>query len=366
MSGAGPARLAQFDAIVGALPLITIGSVLLIGLIVGLHFRSSPRRGRRSPRPAIAYGLTVRVLGWAGEQAGLSIPREVEPVLVVLLLGLVTDYAVFYLSAFRDALPGADSSYAAMRAATAATGRVVLTAGLIVAAGTAALVAGRLDFFRAFGPGLAITALIAVAVCLTFLPACLALFGRRLVPERPRADPPAGASSATRQRRRARPGRRRARRERLATRLRMRTASTASALGGASRAARRARPAALARARRPDRHVAAGCRAGRARLRRGARARRDRSAPPASSAISLVPSLPADDSVPPGRRRRDARLRARHHGAGRDHRSSSAGIGGERVDGSARLERRAPRASRAWPSSSGPRRSRPGSSARSP
>ena len=29
------------------------------------------------------------------------------------------------------------------------------TAGLIVAAGTAALVAGKLDFFRAFGPGLA-------------------------------------------------------------------------------------------------------------------------------------------------------------------------------------------------------------------
>jgi RND superfamily putative drug exporter len=121
-------------------------------------------------------------------------PREVEPVLVVLILGLVTDYAVFFLSAFRDAWGREDGSrYAAMRAATAGTARVVLFAGVIVAAATASLVAGELDFFRAFGPGLAITALISVAVCLTFIPACLALFGRRLAPRRRPAPAPAPA-----------------------------------------------------------------------------------------------------------------------------------------------------------------------------
>ena len=40
----------------------------------------------------------------------------------------------------------------------------MLTAGLIVAAGTGALVVGKLGFFRAFGPGLALTTLIALAV----------------------------------------------------------------------------------------------------------------------------------------------------------------------------------------------------------
>ena len=71
----------------------------------------------------IAYGIALRVLGWAGETADVAIPREVEPVLVVLILGLVTDYAVFFLSAFRDAWPEAGSKYAAMRAATAGTAR---------------------------------------------------------------------------------------------------------------------------------------------------------------------------------------------------------------------------------------------------
>jgi putative drug exporter of the RND superfamily len=47
-----------------------------------------------------------------------------------------------------------------------------------VVAGTAALLAGELEFFRAFGPALALTAAVALAVSLTLVPACLALFGR--------------------------------------------------------------------------------------------------------------------------------------------------------------------------------------------
>ena len=226
-TGPAPARLAQYDAIVDALPLITAGSILLIALIVGLHFRSWAAPLMTLAAAVIAYGIALRVLGWAGETAAVAIPREVEPVLVVLILGLVTDYAVFFLSAFRDAWPGAGSKYAAMRAATAGTARVVLTAGLIVAAGTAALVVGKLDFFRAFGPGLAITALIAVAVCLTFIPACLALFGGRMAPreEAPTqdaAEPPEAARPPA---------------SRLPERVRMRLAGPLTAMRAARHAA---------------------------------------------------------------------------------------------------------------------------------
>ena len=69
----------------------------------------------------------------------------------------------------------------------------ILVAGLTVAAGTAALLVARLDFMRAFGPGLALTALVGVVVSVTFMPAAIALFGRalfwpklgRVAPERP-------------------------------------------------------------------------------------------------------------------------------------------------------------------------------------
>ena len=66
-----------------------------------------------------------------------------------------------------------------------------------MAAGTAALVVGHLQFFRAFGPGLAATTLITLAVAVTLVPALVALFGPRLFGKSLRhatvpADPDAG------------------------------------------------------------------------------------------------------------------------------------------------------------------------------
>ena len=66
---------------------------------------------------------------------------------------------------------------AARRSATAVA-PIVATAGLIVVAGTFALVVGELEFFRAFGPALGLTAGVALAVSITFVPAALGLFGR--------------------------------------------------------------------------------------------------------------------------------------------------------------------------------------------
>src|SRR6201999_1309321 len=128
----------------------------------------------------IAYAIADRVLPWAGDQVGASVPAEVEPIIVVLLLGLVTDYSVFFLSETRRRLRAQDSRIDAVTAATRRTAPIVLTAGLIVAAGTGSLVVGKLGFFRAFGPGLALTTLIALVVAVTLVPALLALFGQRL------------------------------------------------------------------------------------------------------------------------------------------------------------------------------------------
>jgi RND superfamily putative drug exporter len=179
-TGAAPARLAQYNEIENALPIVEIASVLLILLIVGLAFRSLGAPLVTLFAAGVAYAVAVRVLPWAGDKAGASVPAEVEPIIIVLLLGLVTDYSVFFLSETRRRLRAQDSRIDAVTAATRRTAPIVLTAGLIVAAGTGALVVGKLGFFRAFGPGLALTTLIALAVAVTLVPALLALFGERL------------------------------------------------------------------------------------------------------------------------------------------------------------------------------------------
>ena len=157
-----------------------MASVALIVVIVALAFRSLGAPLVTLFAAAVAFGITIRVLPWLGDRFGATVPAEVEPIITVLLLGLVTDYSVFFLSETRQRLREGDGRLEATRGAIRRTAPIVLTAGLIVAAGTGALAVGELGFFRAFGPGLAATTLIALVVSITLVPALLALFGPRL------------------------------------------------------------------------------------------------------------------------------------------------------------------------------------------
>ena len=188
VTGAVPARQAQFEAIDDSLPLIEGASIVAVLLIVAIAFRSIGAPLVTLFTGAVAYLLMIRLVPWAGARLGIAIPAEVEPVLIVLLLGLVTDYSVFYLSAMRRRLLGGDERLPAARAAVSETAPLVFAAGLIVAAGTAALLVGELDFFRAFGPGLALTTLISLLVAGTLVPALMGIFGGRLFGRRLRAD----------------------------------------------------------------------------------------------------------------------------------------------------------------------------------
>jgi RND superfamily putative drug exporter len=193
VTGVAPAREAQVREIDHALPLVEAASVALIALIVALGFRSLGAPLVALATAGVSYAVALRVLPWLAARANVTVPQEIEPVVVVLLLGLVTDYSIFFLSEARSRLRTGEERLPAVRGAVAAVAPTVLTAGLIVAAGTAALVVGHLQFFRAFGPGLAATTLIALAVGLTLVPALVAIFGERLFGRRLRVDKPAPA-----------------------------------------------------------------------------------------------------------------------------------------------------------------------------
>src|SRR4029450_5015767 len=125
---------------------------------------------------------------------GTEIPREVQPVLVALLLGLTTDYAVFFLSGVRGRLVEGESRVRAAYGTARTVLPIVVTAGVVVAVGTGSLVIGNLGFFRAFGPGMAVTVLVTLAVAATLVPALIAIFGLALFwPGRRRAGPREGA-----------------------------------------------------------------------------------------------------------------------------------------------------------------------------
>jgi RND superfamily putative drug exporter len=180
VTGPAPARYRQYLEIASHLKYVEAGTVLVILLVVGLTFRALGAPLLTLFAAGIAYTVAGGIIPWVGKQLGVAVPQEVEPLVVALTLGIVTDYAVFYLASGRRRLLEGMTRVEAARAATERVTPIVATAGLIVVAGTAALLVGELEFFRAFGPALAITAAVSLVVAVTLVPALLAIFGRLL------------------------------------------------------------------------------------------------------------------------------------------------------------------------------------------
>jgi RND superfamily putative drug exporter len=160
--------------------------VLAIALIVGVRFRSVGAPLATLACAATAYVIAIRVVVWLAGRMGVTLPPDLDPVLVVLLLGVTTDYTVFFLDGMRAQVAGGVPRIRAARLATAEFAPIILAAGIIVAAAAASLVVARTKMLSAFGPGLALTVLTAMAVSMTLGPALMAIFGGLLFRPVPR------------------------------------------------------------------------------------------------------------------------------------------------------------------------------------
>jgi RND superfamily putative drug exporter len=160
------------------LPLVEAATLAAIALIVGLTFRSVVAPLVTLITAGIGFLLADRVIGSLAGAAGLIVPVEIEPIVIALMLGITTDYSIFFLSGVRRRLRAGQSNPAATIEAVSEYLTIVLTAGLTVAAGVAALVVAKSNLFHAFGPGLAVTVLVGVAVAVILVPAMLGVLGR--------------------------------------------------------------------------------------------------------------------------------------------------------------------------------------------
>jgi RND superfamily putative drug exporter len=95
-------------------------------------------------------------------------------------LGLAIDYSLFLVSRFREELEQRDAIEASLAATTATIGRMVVFSGLTVAVSLVALCIFPQRFLYSIGIGGALVALTSAAVCLLFLPAILAMLGKRI------------------------------------------------------------------------------------------------------------------------------------------------------------------------------------------
>lgn len=180
VTGFVPAQVAQSRYLSSRLGVFEIASVLLILLVVALAFRSVVAPLAVIAVAAVGYLIYLPSLNVLAGKLGFTVPAQLEPVLLALLLGVVTDYCVLFFSAFRDELDEGLPNLMAARAALSRNGSVVAVAGLTVAGGTIALLAAPFAIFRGLGPALALTVLIGLGTCLTLTPALMTILGWRL------------------------------------------------------------------------------------------------------------------------------------------------------------------------------------------
>ena len=131
-----------------------------------------------------AYGCTVAAFSWGwGAPFGLAAHAQVDawiPVMVfALLFGLSMDYEVFLVCRMREYWDRGATNDEAVVAGLAATGRLVTSAGLIMAAAFGGFVVGSIVELQQFGFALTTSVLIDVTIVRALLlPATMKLLGR--------------------------------------------------------------------------------------------------------------------------------------------------------------------------------------------
>ncbi len=177
VTGSIPARVQQTEILTSSLPLLELATISAVLLIVAIAFRSLVAPLVTLTVAGAAILLTLHIGGAAASSLGIVVPAETQPLLIALLVGVVTDYVVLYLSATRSLLASGEDRLAAAERATARFTPIIATAGATAAAGTGALIVADSPAFRAFGPGMALAVFIGMMVAVTLVPALLAILG---------------------------------------------------------------------------------------------------------------------------------------------------------------------------------------------
>ena len=181
LTGPVPAGWAQQRLGDNRLHWVEVATVAIVIAMLALYFRAPGIPFLGLATVGVAYSIAAHLLGWLGERFGVEVPSEVDPVIVALLFGALTDYVVFFISGWRRRLAEGKEPLQAAELVTAELLPVVLTAALMIAGSIATLYLSGVKFLIAFVPGLAISVLVGAAVAVTFIPTALAIVGPRLL-----------------------------------------------------------------------------------------------------------------------------------------------------------------------------------------
>ena len=180
-------RALAVQGIDGTLLAITGILVLVLMLII---YRSPIIAGLMLGVVVIAYLVATGLLYGLVEAGATTVSGQSTAILIVLMFGAGTDYALLLVSRYRDELRRTGDVEAAIARASERTAPAILASGGIVVAAMLVLALADFNATREMGPILALGIFVMLAAGLTLLPASLAALGRRAFwPVHPAVEP---------------------------------------------------------------------------------------------------------------------------------------------------------------------------------
>jgi RND superfamily putative drug exporter len=127
---------------------------------------------------AVALITAEAVIYLLAAHAGLTVNAQTEGILLVLVFGASTDYALLIVARYREELRRHDRRHPAMAEALRRAGPAIIASGSTVIVALLTLTAAELNSTKGLGPVLAIGVAVGMFAMLTLLPALLVTFPR--------------------------------------------------------------------------------------------------------------------------------------------------------------------------------------------
>ncbi|MFE6780550.1 MMPL family transporter [Streptomyces sp. NPDC057702] len=177
--------------------LVAVGTIVIIVVLLLAIFRSPII----ALLPVVLIGLispmATGLIASANDVFDMKADRSIQELLTVVLFGVGTDYILFLLFRYREAVRGGEDAKSAMVHAVERVGEAIASAAGAVIVAFAALALSTLGMLKSMGPALAIAVFVTLLAGLTLVPAVVSLLGTRVFwPSRSWQAEPSGAGFA--------------------------------------------------------------------------------------------------------------------------------------------------------------------------